>query len=262
MHEYQEPVSDEQVISLIQSGIMNSVGDWLNSADIARERQKSTYEYGMMAEGHLLPQGVSQIVSSDTVEAVEGFTAIIAELMFNNNKLVRFLPTGKSPKDYHNAKVAADIVNYTVFKQNNGWEVLNTWTKPALLWKNSVIRWDFVEDYDYSYEEYDEISQDNLDILLADPKVEIVGELNYDNKLITGEDGQAAYGIVYNEVRLRRKVEKSRVQIKNVPPEHFRITRDAHTVDDAAFVGIQTDLTRSEIRKLWPDMAENIDWVS
>ena len=90
MHDYQEPVSDEQVISLIQSGIMNSVGDWLNSADIARERQKSTYEYGMMAEGHLLPQGVSQIVSSDTVEVVEGYLAILSELLMNNNKLAKF----------------------------------------------------------------------------------------------------------------------------------------------------------------------------
>ena len=136
---YKEPVSDEELINTIEAGIMNSVGDFLNSSDMARERQKATYEYGMLPEGHLSPQGVSQIVSSDTVEAVEGFTAIIAELMFNNNKLAKFLPTGTSPKDFHNAKVAGDIVNYTIFKQNNGWETLNTWVKSALLWKNSIV---------------------------------------------------------------------------------------------------------------------------
>lgn len=257
---YKEPVSDEELINTIEAGIMNSVGDFLNSSDMARERQKATFEYGMLAEGHLSPQGVSQIVSSDTVEAVEGFTAIIAELMFNNNKLARFLPTGTSPKDYHNAKVAADIVNYTIFKQNNGWEILNTWTKSALMWKNSVLRWDFIEDYDYQYEEYDEISQENLDVLLADPEIEIVGQLKYDNKLQKNEDGEAAYGIVYTEVRLKRKINKTRIALKNVPPEHFRITRDAHTVEDAAFVGIQTDLTRSDIRKYWPDISADIDW--
>jgi hypothetical protein len=257
---YKEKVTDEELINTVEAGIMNSVGDFLNSSDMARERQKATYEYGMLPEGHLSPQGVSQIVSSDTVEAVEGFTAIIAELMFNNNKLARFVPTGTQPKDYHNAKVAGDMVNYTIFKQNNGWEILNTWTKSALLWKNSIVKWDFVEDFDYKFEEYDEISQDNLDVLLAEPNVEIVGDLKYDNKLITGEDGQASYGIVYKEVRLKKKTEKSRVRIKNVPPECFRITRDAHNLDDAAFVGIQTDLTRSDIRKLWPDMADEIDW--
>ena len=32
--------------------------------------------------------------------------------------------------------------------------------KSALLWKNSVIRWGYIEDYDYVFEEYEEISQD------------------------------------------------------------------------------------------------------
>jgi len=259
---YLEKVTDEELINTVEAGIMNSVGDFLNSSDMARERQKATYEYGMLAEGHLSPQGVSQIVSSDTVEAVEGFTAIIAELMFNNNKLCRFLPTGHNPKDYHNAKVAGDITNYTIFKQNNGWEILNTWTKSALLWKNSIVRWEFVEDFEYTFEEFDEISQDNLDIQLAEPNVEIVGELKYDQELTTGPDGEAVMQMVYKEVRLRKKVEKTRVQIKNVPPENFRITRDAHNLDDAAFVGIQTDLTRSDIRKYFPEIAEDIDWTA
>lgn len=257
---YKEPVSDEELINTIEAGIANSVGDFLNSSDMARERQKATMEYGMLAEGHLSPQGVSQIVSSDTVEAVEGFTAIIAELMFNNNKLARFIPAGNSPKDYHNAKVASDIVNYAVFKQNRGWEILNTWTKSALLWKNSVIRWDFVEDFQYNYEEFDKISQDNLDVILAEPDVEIVGQLKYDQELQTDEEGQAFMGVVYTDVRLKRKVNKTRVRLSNVPPECFRITRDAHTIDDAAFVGIQTDLSRSDIRRYWPDIADDIPW--
>ena len=60
---------------------------------------------------------------------------------------------------------------------------------------------------------------------------------------------------------LRRKINKSRVKIENIPPENFRISRDAKSIDDAVFVGIQTEMTRSEIRKQWPDVADNIkDW--
>ena len=50
-----------------------------------------------------------------------------------------------------------------------------------------------------------------------------------------------------------------RVKVELVPPENFRISRDATYIDDAAFVGIQTEMTRSEIRKYYPDMAESID---
>ena len=257
---YREPVGDHELLAMIEQGVMNSVGDFLNSSDLARERQKATYEYGMMPQFHLTPQGVSQIVSSDTVEAVEGYTAILAELMFNNNKLARFIPAGQTPNDFHQAKVASDLVNYAIFKQNPGWEILNTWVKSALLWKNSIVRWEFIEDFDYSFEEYESISQDNLDILLADSDIEVVGELKYENELTTDEQGNAVYEMVYKDVRLKRKHNKTRILIKNVHPECFRITRDAHSLDDAAFVGIQIDMTRSEVRKFFPDIAENIDW--
>ena len=52
---------------------------------------------------------------------------------------------------------------------------MSTWFKSALLWKNAIIRWDYIDDYDYVFEEYDEIDQDRVDQLLADDDVEIVG---------------------------------------------------------------------------------------
>jgi hypothetical protein len=259
---YKEKVEDNELLAMIEQGVMNSVGDFLNSSDLARERQKATYEYGMMPQFHLTPQGVSQIVSSDTVEAIEGYTAILAELMFNNNRIARFIPAGSTPTDFHQAKVASDLVNYSIFKQNPGWEILNTWVKSALLWKNSIVRWEFIEDFEYTFEEYDSIDQENLDIILADADVEIIGTLEYEQELRTDEEGNAVYAMVYKDVRLKKKVNKTRILIKNVHPECFRITRDAHSLDDAAFVGIQIDMTRSEVRKFFPDIAENIDWDS
>lgn len=259
MHDYQEKVTDEQVISLIQSGIMNSVGDWLNSADIARERQKSTYEYGMMAEGHLSPQGVSQIVSSDTVEVVEGYLAILSELLMNNNKLAKFIPTKKTPTSLAAAKMAGDLLDYVIFKQNGGWVKIGTWMKSALLWKNSIIRWGFVEDYEYRFEEFDEITQENLDIMLSDDDTEVAGSLNYEPRMLD-VGGQQQIVNVYKDVRIRRKVDKSRIKIDNVHPELFRISRDAHSIEDAPFVAVQSEMTRSEIRKYYPKEAENINW--
>jgi hypothetical protein len=258
---YKEKVGDEEVISIIETGITSSVGDWLNSADMAKERIKSTYEYGMLPAGHLTPQGVSQIVSSDTVEAIEGFLAILSELLLNNNKLARFVPFDKKPTAIHDAINAADLTNYVIFKQNNGWEILNTWMKAALLWKNSVVRWEYVEDYEYKFEEYDEIDQFTLDAKLADDSIELVGSLEGELQTIVLPDTQEEEQImVYKEVRLRKKVDKSRIKISNIHPESFRITRDAHTLDDAVFVGIQAEMTRSEIRKMYPDMADTIDW--
>ena len=247
-YNYKEKVTDDQLINLIESGVQNSVGDWLNSSDLTRERLRATYEYAGVPDFHLAPNGVSTIVATDTTETVEAYLAIISELMFNNNRLARFKPWEPSPAAIKAANQASEMVNYCIFKKNHGWEILNTWVKSALLWKNSIIRWDYIDDNSIVFEEYEEITEQILDEKLADPQLEIVGSLDLDPTTNT-----------YKDVRLKRTVNKSRVRLENIPPENFRISRDAKSIEEAAFIGIQTDMTRSEIRKWWPEVAENIE---
>ena len=259
---YKEKVTDEQLINLIEAGVQNSVGDWLNSSDLTRERLRSTYEYAGVPEFHLAPQGVSTIVDTSTTEVVEAYIAILSDLFLNNGKLARFVPMDETPGAYKQSRDASMITNYAIFKQNKGWEVIQTWMKSALLWKNGIIRWDWVDDFDYKIEEYDRIDQTRLDALLADDNIEIVGDLEFENEIgqadpLTGTPETAQ--LMYTNVRLRRKIDKSRVKITPIPPENFRISRDAMSIDEAVFVGLQTDMTRSEIRKQWPDVADNVE---
>ena len=261
---YKEEVSDEQLLNLIEAGVQNSVGDWLNSSDLTRERLRSTYEFAGVADFHLAPQGVSTIVDTSTTEVIEAYTAVLSDLFLNNQKLARFVPMSDKPMAYKQARDASMITNYALFKQNKGWEVLQTWMKSALLWKNAIIRWDYIEDFDYKIENYDRIDQDKLDELLSDDDVEIVGNLKYENDFEGADPLQGIepdIKLVYVDVRIRRKIDRSRVKIENIPPENFRISRDAKSISDAAFVGVQTEMTRSEIRKVWPDVADAVeDW--
>ena len=261
-HEYGEKVSDEQLINLIEAGVQNSIGDWLNSSDLTRERLRSTYEFAGVPDFHLAPQGVSTIVDTSTTEVVEAYTAVLSDLFLNNQKLAKFIPMDDMPESFKAAREASMVTNYVIFKQNKGWELLQTWFKSALLWKNGIVRWDYIEDYDYRIEEYEKIDQAKLDELLSDDNVEIVGDLQFENEFgetdpFGGQEPDVE--LMYVDVRIRRKVDKSRIVIENIPPENFRISRDAKSIEDAVFVGVQTDMTRSEIRKNWPDVAANID---
>ena len=259
---YKEKVEDDQLINLIESGVQNSVGDWLNSSDLTRERLRSTYEYAGVAEFHLAPQGVSTIVDTSTTEVVEAYTAVLSDLFLSNQKIARFIPQDDQPGSYKAAHQASMLVNHCLFKKNKGWEIMQSWFKSALLWKNGLVRWDYIEDFEYKMEEYEEIDEVQLDVLLSDPNVELVGDLQFENKEVNANplEGTAdSTSLVYIDVRIRRKKDKSRIKIENVAPENFRISRDATMIEDAAFVGIQSDMTRSEIRKFWPDVAESID---
>jgi len=261
---YKEPVTDEELVELIERGIMNSSGDWLDSADLSRERLKATYEYAGVPESHLTPQGVSTIVDTSTTEVVEAYTAIISDLFLSNNKLARFVPYDDSPGSFAAAKDASAIVNYCLFKKNNGWELLQQWIKAALLWKNSVCRWTYIEDKKHEFEEYEKISQAKLDELLSDENTEIVGELQFENDFapadpLTSMQPQAE--LMYINVRLKKTIDRSRVKLELVPPENFRISREATSIEESSFVGIQTEMTRSELRKHYPEETADItEW--
>ena len=247
---YMEAVTDDELYTIIDSEVTNSQGNFLDSSDLSAEREKATYEYAMQPIGHLTPQGVSKIVSSDTVEAIEGYSAVLSELLLNNKKLARFIPYSQSPKGVHAARVASDIVNYCIFKKNKGWEIINSWMKAALLWKNAAVVWEYVEDYEYTFEEYEEITAEALDMLLADSEVEVVGDL-YSNE-----------GGLYEDVRVKRTKNKSGIKIRNIEPESFIISQGADSIESADFVGVQSEMTRSEIRKQYPEQADNVDWDS
>jgi hypothetical protein len=261
---YKEPVTDEELVELIDRGIINSSGDWLDSADLSRERLKATYEYAGVPESHLTPQGVSTIVDTSTTEVVEAYTAIISDLFLSNNKLARFVPYDDSPGSFAAAKDASAIVNYCLFKKNNGWELMSQWIKAALLWKNSVCRWTYIEDKKHEFEEYERISQAKLDELLSDENTEIVGELQFENDFapadpLTSMQPQAE--LMYINVRLKKTIDRSRVKLDLVPPENFRISRESTSIEEASFVGIQTEMTRSELRKHYPEETANItEW--
>jgi hypothetical protein len=246
---YKVKVSDEDLNTLLDYKLAQSSASFLDTSELSDERQKSTYEYAMVSQGHLKPQGVSRIVSSDTVEAIEGYSAVLSELLFDNNKLAKFKAYDKTPLAYHRASAASELINHCIFSKNRGWSVMNTWLKSALLWKLSAITWEYVSEEKISFEEYDTIDSISLDMLLSDPEITITGDIYLDED--TGN---------YLDVRLKRTKVTNKVNLTAVPPETLRVSRGATGIHDASFVGFEEEMTRSEIRERWPDKADDIDW--
>jgi len=248
---YKVQVSDEELNTLLDYKLAQSSASFLDTSELSDERQKSTYEYAMIPEGHLKPQGVSRIVSSDTVEAIEGYTAVLSELLFDNNKLAKFKAYDRTPLAYHKATAASELLNHCLFSKNRGWSVLNTWLKSALMWKLSAVTWEYASDETISFEEYETIDSTALDVLLSDPEITTTGDIYLDEQ--TGN---------YLDVRLKRTKVTNKVIVSAVPPESLRVGRGATGVHDASFVGFEEEMTRSEIRERWPEQAVNVNWAT
>ena len=248
---YKVQVSDEDLNTLLDYKLEQSSASFLDTSELSDERQKSTYEYAMIPQGHLKPQGVSRIVSSDTVEAIEGYTAVLSELLFDNNKLAKFKAYDRTPLAYHKATAASELLNHCLFSKNRGWSVLNTWLKSALMWKLSAVTWTYASEEKVSFEEYEVIDSTALDVLLSDPEITTTGDIYLDEQ--TGN---------YLDVRLKRTKVTNKVVVSAVPPETLRVGRGATGIHDASFVGFEEEMTRSEIRERWPEAAEGVDWSS
>jgi hypothetical protein len=248
-----EKIDDEMLIQSIDRHMRNATGGYTGSSDVSKRRENAVYEMSLEAQGDLKPQGVSSIVSSDSAEIAEGYTALLTKLLLDNNKLALFTPYSNEMAAVKASQIASDVVNYCLFNSNpDGWSKLSTWIKSAVVFGNSALTWGWEEHYDYVLEEYDQIEEGVLDQILADPNVEIVGDLQIGTEPIVNEDGTSYYA--YVDVRLRRKIDKSGVKLNNIAPESFLINRAATSITDATFVGIVTEMTRSDVRRTWSDL--------
>jgi len=251
-----EKVTDDQLVNTIDKYIRNSSGGYMADSAVNKRRENSIYEMSLEPRGDLAPQGVSKIVSSDSAEVAEGYTALLTKLLIDNNKLAMFVPYADDIGSTKRAQQASDVVNYCLFNSNSdGWTKISTWLKSAVVLGNSAITWGWQEDFYYEIEEFEVIDQASLDQMLSDPMLEIVGDLEVSDELIN----PTSPIIYYSNVRLRRTIDKSGVRLTNVPPESFIIDQNATSVKDSKFIATVTDMTRSDIRIMFPEYSGDIN---
>lgn len=243
-------ITDEELTGIINDAIHQSVGSFSDGSEISEAREEAIHYYTQQPRGRLAPMGVSKVVSSDTVEIVDSYLAVISELMLSNGKIAKF--NAMDPTQSKAAGIASDITNHCIFVKNNGWVELNTWIKSALLFKNSTIRWKWVESSEYKVEEYENLTSAQLDVITAEDDVEII-ELVTASEMVEGE------GVEYYELaKIRRKIDTSKIELENIPPESFMINRTATSIANSKFVGIQTEVSLSDLRAQGFDVPDDL----
>jgi hypothetical protein len=250
MDKKNKKVTDEEITSIINDSIKQAVGSFSSGSELQEQRETAINYYTQQAKGNLYPQGVSKVVTSDTMEIVDSYLAVISELMLSNGKIAKFNPS--DPSQTVAAGLASELTNHCIFTKNNGWVELNTWIKGALLFKNSIIRWKWEEATGSKVEEYENISVLEVDALLSEGDAEII-EIRV-GEGVDPESGEETY----EYVSLRREIDKSKVSLENIPPESFMINRGAIDIASANFIGIQTEMTLSELREMGFDVSDDI----
>lgn len=223
-----KPITRDELVSIVDRQIRNSVGYYDSKLSLERQSVLDYYNGVKPKPSHA---GNSKYVSLDVFDSVESLKAVLLETFAAGNNIVSFEPQGAD--DVEPARIATEYANYVVFRQNDGYSIFSDAIQDGLMARVGVAKVYWDESIVESEEEFSNLTQDEVDILLAQENViDVKAKLNK----IGLYDGD-----------LTRQVNKSQVKIDVIPPEEFLITPQAKDIESAPFVGHRTRKTFAEL---------------
>jgi hypothetical protein len=228
------------VKGIVENEIDNSIG-YIDSE--TTEDRKTALEYYLRQPYGNEIEGRSSIVTGEVAEAIDGALPQLIRVFTTTEDIVYFEPRG--PMDEETARQATDYCNWAFYRENDGMLILHNWFKDALLQKVGVVKSYWDEKTDVTKEEYKNLTEDELALLLSDQSFKVVKqEIEY-------TEMQDMMGNVVQvpsyEVYVQRTEESGQVRIENVPPEEFLISKSAKTIEEATFVAHRRLMPRSEL---------------
>lgn len=237
---------DSELCALIDRQCRTSIG----VADLyAQQRETAMSFYLGEAKGELAPseiEGRSKVVSKDLMDTVEWAMPGIMEALTGADDVVSFRPRRREDEDA--AKDATAYVNHVIYEENEGFITLHDAIKQALIARMGVGKVWCDKSHEEKEERYVGLSAAEVEALRTDPDIEIVAEelTGYD----AGPDGQPVESFTVT-AKLRTPV--TRFKVEGVPPDEFRISRDARTLETAEFTAHEVERSASDlISEGWP----------
>jgi len=244
---------DDVQLSTIVSG---EITDALNHFDseYTQERLRALDFYLGEPLGNEV-EGRSAVVATEVADTVEAIMPNLMRVFTANDKYVRFAP--RTSEDQQAAEQASDYVNYIINSRNDGYKLLHTFFKDALLFRMGVVKFFYDTREEVDEEEYTGLSEDELVMLMNDPSVEIVEQMEtVMESIYDDESGETIPLRSEYDLTVRVTREEGEIKVINVPPEEFLVNRRATSLEDAHFMAHRTTLTVSDLVAMGYDRDE------
>jgi len=137
--------------SEVQALLKAAKSDALSAAESSKlsERRGKAMDYyqGDMAADMPAAADRSHAVSTDVADVVEGLMPSMMEVFVGGDRVAEFAPVGR--EDEKAAQQETDYINHVFMEKNNGFIILYTFVKDALLSKNAITKvyWEEKEEY-------------------------------------------------------------------------------------------------------------------
>lgn len=228
--------------SILEGEIDNAIG-YLDS-ETTEARAKALQYYLRQPYGNEV-EGRSQIVTGEVAEAIDGALPQLMRVFTQSSEVVRFEPRG--PGDEEGAKQATEYCNWVFSSQNAGFSIMHNWFKDALMQKVGIVKAYWDTKVDVTKETYQDLSDEELVLLLADEQLEVVEQDTVE--VDTGQIDEMGIPVMSrtHSITISKRLERGQVRIENVPPEEFLISKRAQTIEDAPFCAHRKLVPRSDL---------------
>jgi hypothetical protein len=183
--------------------------------------------------------GLSTVVSRDTMEAVESMMPSLVRPFVAGEEVVSFEPVG--PEDEDGARQATDYVNHVFSTHNNAFRIVHDSMKDGLLFRLGIAKTVMEEEEDGSPDKYEGLDETQLTGLLSEGR-EVAGAIEQDE---TG---------LYSLTLAPKKLKRYRVHI--IAPDEFLYEERLASLDQATFLAHTKQITLGELIDLGIDEAK------
>lgn len=220
-----------ELLALVADEFKRALGR--DGDEINQQREQAlNYAKGKMDDVPALA-GRSKACSSDVADAVETALPDLIEIFTSGDDIVTFSPVG--PEDEDAAQQETDYINHVFFNENDGFQVLYSMMKDALLVKTGVAKW-WWEEYDEPEERFEGKSLD-----------ELAGAIQKYGERVEITDGSLAESETFDFILKGSK--KGRACVMAVPPEDFGVSKDVVKLADASYCFHRTRIRAYELVK-------------
>lgn len=237
-------ITTEELKSLVDNEISRANG--LTASDLSADRARALDRYNGDPLGTEM-EGRSRVHTRDVLETIEWILPTLIRIFTATEKAVELIPIGQ--EDEEQALQETMYLNHLFYQKNDGFLVMYSWFKDALLSKNGIVKAYVEEVTEITEEKYFDMLDEEFQALLSDEEVEViehsseVKNLNLNGQIIP---------IKTHDATITRTCKDKKICIDPVAPEDFIISNDARSVDPsrARFSAQKSRLTVSELREM------------
>jgi len=266
-------MDDLQIIAAIEQEESTAYG--INDTALSEQRAEALEYYLGEPYGNEL-EGRSQVVTTEVQDTIEAALPQLLKIFVSGDEIVKFNP--KNKEDIKAAEQETEYVNYIVLEKNSGYMIFYTWFKDALLSKNGYVKVYYEEQNEVENEEYQGLTDGQLQMLMQDTNIEIVGHDSMPDPQATQQleqalqqamqtgDQQALAQLqsqpipMLHNVKITVTENKGKICIKNIAPENIMVSVDTANscLQDSRFVQHREFMTKEAIEKQGFEVPDNV----